>query len=330
MGKNILITGGCGFIGKNLILNLLTYPNIQHIVSLDNFISSNEDDFISFKKTYDQNNIIKYYNIDITKFNFDDLTKLYNIEINEIYHLASIASPPLYKMNPVETLDVGYIGTRNVLEYAKNKKIKVLFASTSEIYGDAKINPQSENYYGNVNCFGARSCYDESKRISEALCYTYINNYNMDVKIARIFNTYGEFMKLDDGRIITEAIKSMMYDKPLSIHGTGFQTRSCCYVKDTVNMLIKLMESSHRIPVNIGNNIELSVIDTITIIEKVYKNTINQFTSLKYKYIPLTQDDPLQRQPCLKLNKELLGETCYTSFENGIANTIKYFVDLYN
>jgi len=324
--KNILITGGCGFIGKNLILNLLNRPEIGNIISLDNFISSNEFDFINFKQTYDTKNVLQYYNINITKYDFQNL----DLKIDEIYHLASIASPPLYKKYQIETLDVGYIGTRNVLEYAKTNNIKVLFASTSEIYGDAKINPQNENYYGNVNCFGARSCYDESKRIGEALCHTYINNYNMDIKIARIFNTYGEFMKLDDGRIITEAIKSLIYDQPLNIHGTGFQTRSCCYVKDTVYLLIKLMDSPHREPINIGNNIEMSVIDTINIIQQVYKNNIDQFASIKYKYIPLTQDDPLQRQPCLKRNKQLLGDTCYTSFENGISNTIKYFYDMLN
>lgn len=267
----------------------------------------------------------------------NDLTEKNIKTINEIYHLASLASPPFYKKYPIDTMDVGYIGTKLMLEIAKRYNAKLLFSSTSEVYGDPSISPQNENYYGNVNSFGARSSYDESKRIAEALCYTYIKEYKLDVKIARIFNSYGPEMMLNDGRIITEVIRHLMNNTTLTIYGDGQQTRSCCYIDDTVDMLVRLMASDTNTPVNIGNDKELTVNDIINIIEKVYNEYIDSLDigwgydenqeklSIKKEYVPLTQNDPLQRKPCLKMNKQVLGETKYTSFEEGILNTIKYF-----
>jgi UDP-glucuronate decarboxylase len=331
--KNILITGGGGFIGKNLIKHLITDSNIHNIIVVDNFITSNQLDFTSFINNQSLSNKVILYIYDITtnlKFIIEDL-KFKNINtIDEIYHLASLASPIFYKENPIETLDVGYIGTKNILELAKKYKSKVLFSSTSEVYGDAEISPQHENYYGNVNSFGARSCYDESKRVAEALCYTYINEYNIDIKIARIFNTYGPHMMLNDGRIITECIRHLMNDTTLTIFGDGNQTRSCCYIDDNIVQLIKLMDSNYNIPINIGNNIELSINDTVKIIEKVWKDIHNipiNKNVAKIQYMPLTQNDPLQRKPCLKLNKIALGNTDYTSFEYGVRQTIYYFLN---
>jgi UDP-glucuronate decarboxylase len=334
MSKNIIITGGCGMIGKSLIKYLLKKESTNKIICIDNFISSNRLDFTEFIKKYNTNASIILYDFDITKFNLMDfmLNDINNkgiTIIHEIYHLASLASPPFYKKYPIETMDVGYIGTKNILEIAKMFNSKLLFSSTSEVYGDAKETPQNENYYGNVNSFGERCSYDESKRIGEALCFTYIKKYNLDIKIARIFNTYGPGMLLNDGRIITEVIKNLMNNTTLSIFGDGKQTRSCCYVEDTVDMLVKLMDSNCNIPVNIGNDKERTINETVDIIEKVYNEymnfSIDNYIKVKKQYKALTQNDPLQRKPCLKFNKQVLGEIKYTSFQEGIFNTIKYF-----
>ena len=333
--KNILITGGCGFIGKNLLEKLLEDNTVNKIIVLDNFITSDKNDFRKFLNTKNSiDKIIPYFCdiisltpnqssiINFLQFLYDN----YDITtIDEIYHLASLASPPFYKKFPIETLDVGYIGTKNMLELARKFNSKILFASTSEVYGDALISPQHENYYGNVNCFGERSCYDISKRIAETLCYTYIQLYNIDVKIARIFNTYGPHMLLTDGRIITEVIRHLKNNTTLTIYGDGNQTRSCCYVQDTVNMLMKLMESDCNEPVNIGNNEERTINETVTIIEEVWNDLFKTDIKVKKEYKTLTQNDPLQRQPCLKLNKNILGEQQYTSFRDGIKKCIEYF-----
>jgi len=327
MSKNILITGGCGFIGVNLIKHLLNNTEVNKITVFDNFISSNKLNFETFQKKYDsENKKILFFEYDIT-----DLEKMTfvknNFHFDEIYHLASLASPPFYKKYPIETLQVGYLGTKYILDIGKKCNAKVLFSSTSEVYGNPEISPQHENYYGCVNSFGERSSYDESKRVAEALCYTYIKEYNLDVKIARIFNTYGENMMLNDGRIVTQTIKSLLNNTTLQIFGNGDQTRSCCYILDTVHMLVKLMESNCNIPVNIGNNEERTINETVGIIEQVYQEHFDKNCKLKIEYIPLTQDDPLKRQPCLKRNKEILGETKYISFEKGIEEMIKYFLE---
>ena len=336
--KNILITGGGGFIGKNLIQELLKDNSINKIIIVDNFVTSSEADFIKFlfknkwpnkdeKLVFYKYDIIslKPNNLSLTKF----LTFLDNNDvksIDEIYHLASLASPPFYKKFPMETLDVGYIGTKNMLELARKFKSKILFASTSEVYGDALISPQHENYYGNVNCFGERSSYDISKRIGETLCYTYKQLYNTDVKIPRIFNTYGPHMLLTDGRIITEVIRHLKNNTILTIYGDGNQTRSICYVLNTVQMLIKLMESDCNSPVNIGNNEELTINEIVNTIEEVWNDINNTNIKVQKQYVPLTQNDPLKRQPCLDLNKKVLGEQEYISIKDGIRKCIEYYL----
>lgn len=326
MSKTILITGGAGMIGRNLIKNLLNNIFITKIIVFDNFISSNKLDFQNFQKKYDPNSkFLTFFEYDITNLKIMTYVQ-HNFHFDEIYHLASLASPRFYKQFPLKTLDVGYLGTKHILDIAKQHQSKVLFSSTSEVYGDPELTPQNENYKGNVNSFGERSSYDESKRVAEALCYTYINQYNLDIKIARIFNTYGPEMMINDGRIITETINSLLNNTTLKIFGNGNQTRSCCYVDDTVNMLIKLMDSKCNIPVNIGNNYECTINKTVDIIEKIYQNYIFKQTFLQKIYVPLTQDDPLKRCPCLIRNKEILGEYQYTSFEKGILKTIEYFI----
>ncbi len=324
--KHILISGGAGFIGINLIKYLLQNNDCKIIV-VDNFITSDKQKFISFRQQYAEDQII-LFEADICNIDLNtELAKMNIHRVEEIYHLASLASPPAYKTYPIETLDVGYNGTKYLLHLARSiYNCKFLFASTSEVYGDALIAPQHEDYYGNVNPFGARSCYDESKRIGEALCYTFRHKYGVDVKVARIFNTYGPYMLLDDGSIITEVIKSLKQYKTLTIYGDGTQTRSYCYVGDTIAMLVKLMNSNVSVPVNIGNdNDEKTINDTADCIESIWNDMYHINNKLNKMYKELTQNDPLQRRPCLKRNKQLLNEHKYTSFEDGIKKTIEYF-----
>lgn len=318
--KTILITGGAGFIGKNLIKYLTTYDPLVRIIVFDNFISSKKQDFEHFIKLY-QNVVLYEYDI----INTNLMTK-FNIKIDEIYHFASLASPVFYKKHPLKTLNCGYLGTINILNIAKKNKCKILFASTSEIYGDPTISPQPENYYGNVNSFGERSSYDESKRVAETLCYSYIKQFNLDVKIARIFNTYGPEMMLDDGRIVTEAIKHLINNTTISIYGTGNQTRSLCYVQDTVYMLVKLMESTCNTPVNIGNDIELTVNDIVSNIENIFNYITKKHHTLHKNYCNLTENDPLKRKPCLLKNKQILPIFTYTLIEDGLYHTINHFL----
>jgi nucleoside-diphosphate-sugar epimerase len=335
MTKVILISGAAGFLGKNLIKNIVLNNSASEIIVLDNFITSDPDQFDKFKSKLNPDIKITLFDFDITNPKMIPFIKERYQTINEIYHLASLASPIAYKKYPLKTLDTGYIGTKNLLELAYHYNSKLLLASTSEVYGDAQVSPQTESYYGNVNSYGARSSYDESKRVAEALCYTYINKYNLDIKIARIFNTYGPEMSMNDGRIITEIIKHSICDTELTIFGDGTQTRSICYVDNTVDMLIRLMGSDCNIPVNIGNNKEMSVNDIVNITKSCYHQLIKnnekyknlKINDLKIQYIELTQDDPLIRQPCLKLNQQILGKTDYISMEQGITNTIQFFLD---
>lgn len=332
MSYTIMISGGSGFIGMNMIKYIVENKTATEIIVLDNFITSDPDYFYCFVKKMSEFNPdikITLYDFDIVNNKLITFIKERYNTINEIYHLASLASPIAYKMYPLQTLDVGYIGTRNMLELALYYNSKFLLASTSEIYGDAQVSPQSENYYGNVNSFGARSSYDESKRVAESLVYTYQQKHKVNARIARIFNTYGPMMKMDDGRIVTEIIKHLINGTELTIFGDGSQTRSISYISNTIDMLVKLMASDFIYPINIGNDIEMSVNDLIVVTIKNYKKFHKSFykSELKIRYKPLTEDDPLIRKPCLKLNKEILGNTNYTPIDIGITNTIKFFLN---
>lgn len=325
--ETILITGAGGFIGKNLVKYLCKVEKTKRFILIDNFITSNENDLYKLIKENNIDNVIvcKY---DICSIYFKDyikeIKKIKNItRINEIYHLASIASPIKYKKYDIETLDVGYIGTKNILELARIENAKILYTSTSEVYGDPLKTPQNEDYYGNVNTFGERSSYDESKRIGETLCYVYKKIYNVNIRIARIFNTYGEYMDIDDGRIISEIFKMMFLKTKLKVFGDGNQTRSFTYVNDTIEMLIKLMKSDYTRPLNIGTDNEITINELIEKVERIFKIKLN------VEYIEKTENDPMIRRPDLTLNKQYLGDINRTSLENGLKKMFYYYNSLY-
>lgn len=311
----VIITGGAGFLGRHICERMLKDNKIVYCI--DNLITgkmNNIKEFLTNKNFY-------FINKDITT----GLTKLVDDgelpnEIYCIYHLACIASPPSYKKYALETLSTSFDGTRNVLELAKLTNAKVLFSSTSEVYGDPLVHPQYEEYYGNVNTLGERSCYDEGKRVAETLIYEYKRAYNLDVKIVRIFNTYGPYMDINDGRVITNFIKQINRKEPLIIYGDGSQTRSFCYVDDLINGLLLLMESKEQGPINIGNPYcEFTLNSLVEEFQKIVNNP------LQIKYIESTQNDPKQRKPDISKAKKLLNWNPSIQLEEGIKKTMLYF-----
>jgi UDP-glucuronate decarboxylase len=315
--KYILITGGCGFIGSNLIKKLLEDPN-NYILCIDNLITGK---FINIKDYLDNPNF-KFYNHDICKkIPLEWIGK----KLDEIYHLASLASPIKYKMYPIETLLTSINGTQNILDLCIYYKCKMLFTSTSEVYGDPLVHPQPEEYYGNVNTVGERSCYDEGKRVCETLIYEYKRKFNLDLKIVRLFNTYGPMMDINDGRVITNWIGKILESKPIEIYGDGKQTRSFCYIDDMLNGLMSMMKSKESGPINLGNpNCEFSLNELKYIFEKILGKNINVL------YLSSTPDDPKVRKPIITKAIEKLNFKCNISLEEGILKTYNWFFHLYN
>jgi dTDP-glucose 4,6-dehydratase len=303
----ILITGGAGFIGSHLCDFILEKGH--YVICVDNLL------------TGDIKNI--KHNLQNKRFEFikNDVTKSLKISgrIDYILHFASPASPVDYLNYPLETLDVGSTGTKNLLDLAKKKKSKFLLASTSEVYGDPKVSPQSEEYFGNVNSIGPRSVYDEAKRFAEAITSAYQREKLVDTRIARIFNTYGPRMGLDDGRVVPNFIKQALTGQALTVYGEGTQTRSFCYVSDMVAGIYKLMYSKLTEPVNLGNPKELKIID--------FANVILKLTGSRSKvaYKPLPQDDPKQRRPDISKAKKELGWAPEVDLEEGLRKTIEWF-----
>ncbi|XP_023333014.1 UDP-glucuronic acid decarboxylase 1 [Eurytemora carolleeae] len=248
----------------------------------------------------------------------DIVNPLY-LEVDQIYHLASPASPPHYMYNPVKTIKTNTVGTINMLGLAKRTKARILIASTSEVYGDPEVHPQPETYWGHVNPIGPRACYDEGKRVAETLAYAYAKQSNVSVRVARIFNTYGPRMHANDGRVVSNFVIQALEDKPLTIYGSGDQTRSFQYVSDLVNGLVLLMNSNYSLPVNIGNPDEHSII--------TFANIINDMVGggSSIEHLPAVEDDPQRRRPDISLAKRVLDWEPTVPLKKGLAKTVDYF-----
>ncbi len=299
--KIILVTGGAGFLGRHLCKKLLENAN-NKVICLDNLITGKESNIDELKV----NPNFKFLQFDITK-------KIFLPHVDEIYNLASLASPDKYKAFPIETIMVNFQGTKNVLDLAKTHNAKILLTSTSEVYGDPLIHPQPEEYYGNVNTIGERSCYDESKRLAETLMYEYKKQYNLDTKIVRIFNTYGPYMDEKDGRVITNFIYKIKMDEPLEIYGNGNQTRSFCYVDDLIDGIIKMMNSIESGPINLGNpDCEFTLNELINVLQKISNK------DLQVKYLPETENDPKCRKPIIEKAQKLLNWYPKICLEEGL------------
>lgn len=308
----ILITGGAGFIGSNLVEKLIVDNQIYVV---DNLSTGNYDNLKEFEK----NENFKFYNMDITNEGIIDFIKENKFDL--IYNFACPASPQYYLKFPIETWESSVLGIRNLLMAIKGTSTKLFHSSTSEVYGDAIENPQVEEYWGNVNSIGVRACYDEGKRAAEALIYDYIRKYDVDVRVARIFNTYGPKMKKEDGRIISNFVNQALNNEDITIYGDGKQTRSFCYIDDTLDFILKLMSFDKKtpFPINVGNPVEISVLDVANII----KRTLNTTSSIVFK--EAMQDDPQKRRPNINKAKEILCWNPKVDFNTGLEKTIKYF-----
>lgn len=305
--KRILITGGAGFIGSHLCERLLNEGN--DIICLDNFFTGSKD---NIRHLLDNNRfeLVRH-----------DVTKEYYAEVDQIYNMACPASPPHYQYNPIKTIKTSVLGVTNMLGLAKRCRATILQASTSEVYGNPLVHPQTEDYWGNVNPIGIRSCYDEGKRCAETLMMDYHRQNNVDTRIIRIFNTYGPNMDPNDGRVVSNFIVQALQNKDITMYGDGTQTRSFCYVSDLVDGIVKMMNNEQKFigPVNLGNPSERTVYDLAELIIKLTNS------NSKIKFVPLPQDDPLQRKPDISLAKKELGWEPKVDIEEGLLKTIEYF-----
>lgn len=309
MRNRVLITGGAGFLGSHLAERLLNEGN--EVIVLDNFFTGQKQ------------NIVHLLNNPYFELVRHDVTMPFFIEVDQIYNLACPASPVHYQYNPIKTVKTSVMGAINMLGLAKRIKARILQASTSEVYGDPLVHPQTESYWGHVNPIGIRSCYDEGKRVAETLFMSYHQQNNVDIKIMRIFNTYGPRMQPNDGRVVSNFIVQALKEKDITIYGDGSQTRSFCYVDDLIDGMIKLMNSDNSFtgPVNIGNPGEFTIKE---LAEKVISLT---GSSSKIIYEPLPSDDPMQRQPDITLAKKVLNWEPKIKLDEGLIKTIEYFTN---
>ena len=302
----ILVTGGAGFIGSHLCERLLSEGHEG--LCLDNFFTGSKDNITHLMDNY-RFELIRH-----------DIIEPILLEIDQIYNLACPASPVHYQYNPVKTTKTNVMGAINMLGLAKRVRARVLQASTSEVYGDPKVSPQKEGYWGNVNCIGIRSCYDEGKRVAETLMMDYHRQNKVDIRIVRIFNTYGPRMALMDGRVVSNLIVQALKNEDITVYGDGSQTRSFCYVSDLVDGLIRMMNKGNFTgPVNLGNTDEYTILD--------FAKKIKELTGAKAKIVfkPLPQDDPMQRRPDITLAKKKLNWEPKISLNEGLRKTVEYF-----
>jgi UDP-glucuronate decarboxylase len=306
MSKRILITGGAGFIGSHLCEKLLKEGN--EVLSVDNY-------FTGRKKNIQH--LLKNPNFEMIRH---DIVNEFRAEVDQIYNFACPASPVHYQYNAISTIKTNVLGMMNMLGLAKKVRARILQASTSEVYGNPLEHPQKESYWGNVNTIGIRSCYDEGKRISETLCFDYHRQHKVDIRVIRIFNTYGPRMLANDGRVVSNFIVQALSGKDITIYGDGSQTRSFCYVDDLVNGIVAMMnQDTFSGPVNLGNSDEFTVKELAELVIKLTKS------KSKIIYNPLPQDDPARRRPDLTLAKEKLGYKFTVPLVEGLKRTIKYF-----
>ncbi len=304
--KKILVTGGAGFIGSHLCEVLLEEGN--DVICLDNYYTGTKTNILHLRKN-PHFELLRH-----------DIINPIVLEVDQIYNLACPASPIHYQFNPVKTVKTNVMGTLNMLGLAKRVKARILQASTSEVYGDPAVHPQDETYRGSVNCIGPRACYDEGKRVAETLMMDYHRQHRVDIRVVRIFNTYGPKMALDDGRVVSNLIIQALRGEPLTVYGKGQQTRSFCYISDMVRGLKGMMEQEvFTGPVNLGNPREFTI---LSLAEKVKAMT---GSSSPIIFNPLPQDDPIQRKPDISLAQERLGWFPEVTLEEGLVLTIEYF-----
>jgi UDP-glucuronate decarboxylase len=301
----ILVTGGAGFIGSHLIDRLMVEG--QEVICLDNFYTGHK------------RNIIKWFNHPYFELIRHDITEPIRLEVDQIYHLACPASPIHYQYNPVKTIKTNVIGTLNMLGLAKRVKARFLLASTSEVYGDPEVHPQTEDYWGNVNTIGIRSCYDEGKRVAETLAFDYHRQNDVAIRVARIFNTYGPRMLENDGRVVSNFVVQALRGVPLTVYGDGSQTRSFSYVSDLVDGLIRLMNGDYQGPVNLGNPEEYTILQLAQVVQEM----INPNQEIRFE--PLPQDDPRRRRPDITRAWEHLGWQPTVPLREGLKFTIEDF-----
>lgn len=304
--KTILVTGGAGFIGSHLCEALLKQGH--YVICLDNFFTGRKENI---------KHLMDFDNFELIRHDIIDPIKL---EVDEIYNLACPASPFHYQYNPIKTIKTSILGTMNMLGLAKRVKAKILQASTSEVYGDPLVHPQPESYRGNVNPIGPRACYDEGKRAAETLCFDYHRQHKVDIRVVRIFNTYGPNMQFNDGRVVSNFIVQALKNEDITVYGDGKQTRSFCYVSDLVRGMIDFMnQEQHLGPINLGNDGEFTILE---LAEKVIQLT---HSKSKITFKPLPEDDPLQRKPDLSLARKLINYEPKIKLEEGLIKTIEYF-----
>ncbi|KAJ8908969.1 hypothetical protein NDN08_005669 [Rhodosorus marinus] len=301
----VLVTGGAGFIGSHLVDRLMEEGH--DVILLDSLFTGTKT---NFKKWLGHPNF---------EWVRHDVTEPYYAEVDRIYHLACPASPVHYKYNAIKTLKTNFLGTMNMLGLAKRTGARFLLASTSEVYGDPEVHPQVEEYFGNVNCIGVRSCYDEGKRAAETMAFDYHRQHGVDIRVVRIFNTYGPRMVENDGRVVSNFVGQAIKGEPLTIYGDGLQTRSFCYCGDLIEGIVRMMESSHTGPFNLGNPGEFTMVELAEHVRRLMNKDV------EIKYLPATPDDPMKRQPNIDKAMKYLDWEPKVSLEEGLKYMIEDF-----